>query len=86
MHISEHFDVVEDHRSGSVVIQVWNSDGDSDNWMVETKKIRQNGDLYIVEEASEESKEDWLYKLGYLLAKYTGKYAECGFCHLNIII
>lgn len=77
MQIFDNFDVIDDHRSGSVSIHVGASDGDSKKWLEAREGIRPDGSLYKVEEASNTSKDDWLSKLGYLVAQYSAKVLGC---------
>jgi hypothetical protein len=76
----DNFYVVDNHRNMSTVVHVTNSDGNSDKWMVEVVKKRDDGEPFIIEVAADNVKKLWLQKLGYLLAKYTSKYLNCMTC------
>jgi hypothetical protein len=84
MIISEHYYTVDQHRNNSTLIHVTTSDGDQQNWMTEIVTERENGEKYIREVAAEDVKDDWLHKLGYLIAAYTGQYLKD--CQLTLSI
>jgi hypothetical protein len=85
MEMFGYFDVLKDHRAGTYTIKLnkSTSDGDSDKWLVPVEYLLPTGEIYRVEEANELVKEDWLSKLGYMLAAHVSVQIQCVYCDIS---
>lgn len=85
MEVFAHFDVLKDHRAGTYTIKLNKSasDGHSDNWLVPVEYLLPSGEIYCIEEADELVKDDWLSKLGYMLAAHVSVQIGCMYFYVE---